>query len=150
MSDYLFNLCTGYVRFKNPIVLAPMAGIVDSAFANQYASNAGLVVLGAFNLDEASIAVASKLAARGRKEFISDEPMELIKKEIRAVTSGSAVAVNVRSTTLEPLIEAAKIVKEEGAILELNAHCRQPEMLEAGIGESLLHDLHAFQPGSEP
>lgn len=141
MSDYLFNLCTGYVRFKNPIVLAPMAGIVDSAFANQYASNAGLVVLGAFNLDEASIAVASKLAARGRKEFISDEPMELIKKEIRAVTSGSAVAVNVRSTTLEPLIEAAKIVKEEGAILELNAHCRQPEMLEAGIGESLLHDL---------
>jgi len=141
MSDCLFDLYTGYVRFKNPIVLAPMAGIVDSAFANQYASNAGLVVLGAFNLDKASIAVASKLAARGRKEFISDEPMELIKKEIRAVTSGSAVAVNVRSTTLEPLIEAAKIVKEEGAILELNAHCRQPEMLEAGIGESLLHDL---------
>ena len=64
MSDCLFDLYTGYVRFKNPIVLAPMAGIVDSAFANQYASNAGLVVLGAFNLDKASIAVASKLAAR--------------------------------------------------------------------------------------
>ena len=141
MSDCLFDLHIGYVRFKNPIALAPMAGIVDSAFANQYASNAGLVVLGAFNLDKASIAVASELAARGRKEFISDEPMELIKKEIRAVTSGSVVAVNVRSTTLEPLIEAAKIVKEEGAILELNAHCRQPEMLEAGIGEALLHDL---------
>jgi len=141
MSDCLFDLHIGYVRFKNPIALAPMAGIVDSAFANQYASNAGLVILGAFNLDKASIAVASALVARGRKEFISDEPMELIKKEIRAVTSGSAVAVNVRSTTLEPLIEAAKIVKEEGAILELNAHCRQPEMLEAGLGEALLHDL---------
>ena len=141
MSDCLFDLHIGYVRFKNPIALAPMAGIVDSAFANQYASNAGLVILGAFNLDKASIAVASALVARGRKEFISDEPMELIKKEIQAVTSGSAVAVNVRSTTLEPLIEAAKIVKEEGAILELNAHCRQPEMLEAGTGEALLHDL---------
>ncbi|PAV14166.1 hypothetical protein ASJ81_02590 [Methanosarcina spelaei] len=141
MSDCLFDLHIGYVRFKNPIALAPMAGIVDSAFANQYASNAGLVVLGAFNLDKASIAVASALVARGRKEFISDESMELIKKEIRAVTSGSAVAVNVRSTTLDPLIEAAKIVKEEGAILELNAHCRQPEMLEAGLGEALLHDL---------
>ena len=112
MSDCLFDLYTGYVRFKNPIVLAPMAGIVDSAFANQYASNAGLVVLGAFNLDKASIAVASKLAARGRKEFISDEPMELIKKEIRAVTSGSAVAVNVRSTTLEPLIKLQKLLKK--------------------------------------
>lgn len=141
MSDCLFDLHIGYVRFKNPIALAPMAGIVDSDFANQYASNAGLVVLGAFNLDKASIAVASALVARGRKEFISDESMELIKKEIRAVTSGSAVAVNVRSTTLDPLIEAAKIVKEEGAILELNAHCRQPEMLEAGLGEALLHDL---------
>jgi len=141
MSDCLFDLHIGYVRFKNPIALAPMAGIVDSAFANQYASSAGLVVLGAFNLDKASIAVASALVARGRKEFISDEPMELIKKEIKAVTSGSAVAVNVRSTTLDPLIEAAKIVKEEGAILELNAHCRQPEMLEAGLGEALLHDL---------
>ena len=141
MSDCLFDLHIGYVRFKNPIALAPMAGIVDSAFANQYASNAGLVVLGAFNLDKASIAVASDLVARGRKEFISDEPIELIKTEIRAVTSGSAVAVNVRSTTLEPLIEAAKVVKEEGAILELNAHCRQPEMLEAGMGEALLHDL---------
>ncbi len=141
MSDDLFNLHVGYVRFNNPIVLAPMAGIADSAFANQYAGDAGLVILGAFNLDEGSMKVASELEARGRNEFISDDPMELIKKEIRAVTSGSAVAVNVRSTTLDPLIEAAKLVKEEGAILELNAHCKQPEMLEAGLGEALLHDL---------
>ncbi|MGB9927318.1 MAG: methanogenesis marker 9 domain-containing protein [Methanosarcina sp.] len=141
MSDCLFDLHIDYVNFKNPIALAPMAGIADSAFANQYAGNAGLVVLGAFSLDEASIAVASKLVARGRKEFISDEPLELIKKEIRAVKPGIAVAVNVRSAVLEPLIEAAKVVKAEGAILELNAHCRQPEMLEAGIGEALLNDL---------
>ncbi len=117
MSDYLFDLHIGYVRFRNPIALAPMAGIVDSAFANQYAGDAGLVVLGAFNLDKGSIAVASALVARGRKEFISDEPLEIIKKEIRAISSGSAVAVNVRSTTLEPLIEAAKIAKEEGQSL---------------------------------
>lgn len=141
MSDCLFDLHAGYVRFRNPIALAPMAGIVDSAFANQYAGYAGLVVLGAFNLDKGSMEVASDLASRGRKEFISNEPLELIKREIRAVNSGSAVAVNVRSTTLEPLIEAAKLVKEEGAILELNAHCKQPEMLKAGMGEALLRDL---------
>ena len=141
MSDCLFDLHAGYVRFRNPIALAPMAGIVDSAFANQYAGYAGLVVLGAFNLDKGSMEVASDLTSRGRKEFISDEPLELIKREIRAVNSGSAVAVNVRSTTLEPLIEAAKLVKEEGAILELNAHCKQPEMLKAGMGEALLRDL---------
>ncbi|MDI9394016.1 MAG: methanogenesis marker 9 domain-containing protein [Euryarchaeota archaeon] len=141
MSDCLFDLHAGYVRFRNPIALAPMAGIVDSAFANQYAVDAGLVVLGAFNLDKGSMEVASDLASRGRKEFISDEPLELIKREIRAVNSGTAVAVNVRSTTLEPLIEAAKLVKEEGAILELNAHCKQPEMLKTGLGEALLRDF---------
>ena len=141
MSDCLFDLHIDYVRFKNPIALASMAGIVDSGFANRYASNAGLVVLGAFNLDKVSITIASDLVAMGRKEFISDEPMALIKKEIRATMSESAVAVNVRSTKLEPLIEAAKLIKEEGAILELNAHCRQPEMLDVGIGEALLHDF---------
>jgi TIM-barrel protein len=141
MNDCLFNLHIDYASFKNPIALASMAGIVDSDFANKYASNAGLVVLGAFNLDKASITIASDLVAMGRKEFISDEPMTLIKKEIRAIMSESVVAVNVRSTKLEPLIEAAKLIKEEGAILELNAHCRQPEMLEVGIGEALLHDF---------
>jgi TIM-barrel protein len=141
MSNCLFDLHIGYAHFKNPIALAPMAGIVDSSFANQYAGDAGLVVLGAFNLDETSIAVAQALVSRGRKEFISDEPMQLIRKEIQAVSSGSVVAINVRSATLEPLIEAAKIAKEEGAILELNAHCKQPEILEAGMGEQLLHDF---------
>ena len=141
MSDDLFNLHIGYISFKNPIALAPMAGIVDSSFANQCAGEAGLVVLGAFSIDKGSIEAASRLKARGRKEFISDEPLELIKKEVQAVTPGVAVAVNVRSCTPEPLIELAKILKEEGAILELNAHCRQPEMLEARLGEALLYDL---------
>jgi TIM-barrel protein len=141
MSDDLFNLHIGYVCFKNPIALAPMAGIVDSSFANQYAGDAGLVVLGAFSIDKSSIEVASRLTARGRKEFISEEPLELIKREVRAVKPGVAVAVNVRSSTPGPLVELAKILKNEGAILELNAHCRQPEMLEAGLGEALLYDL---------
>ena len=52
MSDCLFDLHIGYISFRNPIALAPMAGIVDSAFANQYAGDAGLVILGAFNLDK--------------------------------------------------------------------------------------------------
>src|ERR1035437_1315392 len=125
MNDCLFNLHIDYASFKNPIALASMAGIVDSDFANKYASNAGLVVLGAFNLDKASITIASDLVAMGRKEFISDEPMTLIKKEIRAIMSESVVAVNVRSTKLEPLIAAAKLIKEEGAILELNAQDRK-------------------------
>jgi len=40
-----------------------------------------------------------------------------------------------------PLIEAALLAKEYGAILEIDCHCRQPEMADIGVGEPLLHDL---------
>ncbi|HJH29388.1 MAG TPA: methanogenesis marker 9 domain-containing protein [Methanosarcinaceae archaeon] len=141
MTDDLFDLHTGYVTFKNPIALATMAGITDSAFANEHADRAGLVIIGSFNLDEKTNDAASKLIARDRNEFISDDPFEFLKNEIEGVQSDSVVAVNVRSTTIEPLLKAAKIVKDVGAILELDAHCRQEEMVDIGVGEALMHDI---------
>ncbi|MDO9518443.1 MAG: methanogenesis marker 9 domain-containing protein [Methanosarcinaceae archaeon] len=141
MTDDQFDLHAGYVTFKNPIALATMAGITDSAFANEHADRAGLVVIGSFNLDEKTNYAASKIVARGRDEFISDKPFEFLKDEIEGIKSDSVVAVSVRSTTIEPLIEAAKIVKDAGAILELDAHCRQEEMVSIGVGEPLMHDI---------
>ncbi len=141
MTDNQFDLHTGYVTFKNPIALATMAGITNSAFANEHADRAGLVVIGSFNLDEKTNDAASKLVARGRDEFISDDPFGFLKNEIEGVGGDSVVAVNVRSTTIEPLLEAARIVKDAGAILELDAHCRQEEMVDIGVGEALMHDI---------
>jgi len=141
VTDDQFDLHAGYVTFKNPIALATMAGITDSAFANKHAGRAGLVVIGSFNLDEKTNDAASKIVARGRDEFISDDPFEFLKNEIEGIKSDSVVAVSVRSTTIEPLLEAAKIVKDAGAILELDAHCRQEEMVSIGVGEPLMHDI---------
>jgi len=50
--------------------------------------------------------------------------------------------VNVRSSTLVPLEDAADLCRDHDAILEINAHCRQEEMCTARAGEALLH-----QPG---
>ena len=141
MPDELFNLKVGYTSFRNPIALAPMGGMTDSIFANQYAAEAGLVVLGGYNLDAMTQAAASQMVARGREEFISENSMKLIEKEIRSITDGSTVAVNVRSTTIEPLMEAATIIKDNGAIIELDAHCRQKEMTDIGAGQALIHDI---------
>ncbi|MCL7411459.1 MAG: methanogenesis marker 9 domain-containing protein [Methanosarcinaceae archaeon] len=141
MTDDQFDLHAGYVTFKNPIALATMAGITDSAFANEHADRAGLVVIGSFNLDDKTNDAASKIVARGRDEFISDDPFEFLKNEIEGIKSDSVVAVSVRSTTIEPLLDAAKIVKDAGAILELDAHCRQKEMINIGVGEPLMHDI---------
>lgn len=141
MADELYDLRVRYVSFKNPIALAPMGGMTDSKFANQYAAEAGLVILGGYNLDPLTQEAASLMAARGRKEFIAESPIKLIEEEIRSVESGSAVGVNVRSTTIEPLLEAAIVIKDNKAILELDAHCRQKEMTDIGAGQALLGDI---------
>lgn len=141
MSDNLFNIKVGDISFRNPIALAPMGGVTDSSFANKNAKDAGLVILGGYNLDEATQKAASEIVARGREEFESDEPMKLIESEAKAVNSGPVVGINVRSTTVEPLIEAAIIANNAGAILEIDAHCRQKEITDIGSGQALLTDL---------
>jgi len=141
VPDELFDLKVGYTYFKNPIALAPMGGMTDSKFANQYAAEAGLVILGGYNLDSLTQKAASQMVARGREEFISENPMTLIEKEIRSIKNGNTVAVNVRSATIEPLVEAAAIIKDNGAIIELDAHCRQQEMIDIGAGQALVYDI---------
>ena len=141
MSDNLFNIRVGTFSFENPIALAPMGGITDSNFANEMANDAGLVILGGYNLDAETEKAAAEMVARGREEFVSEEPLKLIESEIKAVNDGPVVGINVRSATIEPLIEAAKLVKDAGAILELDAHCRQEEMTKLGIGQALLQDI---------
>jgi len=140
LNNDLFNIKIGYASPRNPIALAPMAGITDSKFASRF-KNAGLIVLGGYNLDEKTNEAAMKEIARGRKEFVSDRPIEFLEKELEAVQGLTTVAVNVRASTVEPFIQAAHLAKKYGAILEINAHCRQPEMLALGAGEALLKDV---------
>lgn len=140
MKDNLFDIRVGYAYFRNPVALACMAGITDSRFASKF-KNAGLLILGGYNLDEKTNEAAKKEVARGRGEFVSDKPLEFLEEELEAASRiGTAIAVNVRASSLEPLIEAAKLAKKFNAILEINAHCRQPEMLALGAGEALLKD----------
>lgn len=145
MSDDLFDIKINNLSFKNPIALAPMGGITDSQFANEFAKDAGLVILGGYNLDAATNLAASEMAKRGRKEFILDEPLKLIENELRSVKTESVVGINVRSSTLEPLIEAAIMARNANAIIEIDAHCRQPEMTKIGVGEALLRHLSKLQ-----
>ncbi|WP_298684126.1 methanogenesis marker 9 domain-containing protein [uncultured Methanomethylovorans sp.] len=145
MSEDLFDIKIDDLSFKNPIALAPMGGITDSQFANEFAKDAGLVILGGYNLDAATNLAASEMAKRGRKEFVSDEPLKLIENELGSVKTESVVAINLRSSTLEPLIEAARMAKNANAIIEIDAHCRQPEMTRIGVGEALLRDLSKLQ-----
>lgn len=143
----LFNLKVGYLEPKNPIALAPMAGITDSKFAKQFTDHAGMVVLGGYNLDDRTNEAAHKEIQRGRSEFVTDTPLELLTSELEAMQedpSDCAVMVNVRAADIDVYADAARIAKRFGAGIEINAHCRQPEMMEIGAGQSLLEHLETL------
>lgn len=67
MSEDLFDIKVKNLSFKNPIALAPMGGITDSQFANKFAKDAGLVILGGYNLDAATNMAASEMVKKGAK-----------------------------------------------------------------------------------
>ena len=140
MTEEIFDIKIDYAKPKNPIAIASMAGITDSSFASGF-RNAGMIVLGGYNLDKPTNEAARKEIERGRTEFVSDKPMEFLKSELEAAKGYTTIAINVRAASIEPFIEAANLAKESGAILEINAHCRQPEMVGIGAGEALLKDI---------
>jgi len=119
--------------FENRLVLSAMAGINNAEFCRN--QRAALVILGGFNADRKAIEAAKKAVERGRKEFLFG--IDGIERELRMLGK-KRFAVNIRSSSIEGYIEAAKLVESYGGILEINAHCRQPEFVKIGCGEWLL------------
>lgn len=122
------------MKFENRLVLSAMAGINDAEFCNK--QKASLVILGGFNADKNAMNAARAVVARGRREFVFEDPILGIEMELKKIKKN--FAVNVRSSTLEGYLETAEIVDSYGGIFEINAHCRQPEFVLAGCGEWLL------------
>jgi TIM-barrel protein len=139
MSD-LYHLKTGYLKFRNPVAVASMAGVTDSVFFEQ-CKDAGLYILGGYSLDEPTMKASKAIVERGRKEFVTDDIFAHIEAELKKVSGkGVAIGINVRATEIEPLLRAAELAKKYGALLEINAHCRQEEMAAIGVGEVMLKD----------
>lgn len=127
--------------FDPRVALASLSGESDAAWAREGSEFAGAAFLGGIALDEPTRAAARKLVARDREEFLPDDPVEFVDRQLAALDDADARAgFNVRTASLEPLREAARVCADRGAILELNAHCRQDEMCRAGAGEALLRD----------
>ncbi len=123
------------MRFENRLVLSAMAGINNAEFCRKH--KAALVILGGFNVDDAAMKAAKLAAARGRAEFIFDEPLAGLEEELDKI-KGRTFAVNLRASKPQSFVEAAKLVDSYGGIVEINAHCRQPEFIAARCGEWLL------------
>ena len=127
--------------FEPRVALASLSGESDANWARNGAGHTGAALLGGIALDDESQAAARKLVERDRNEFLPDDPLAFVDSQLSALDDVSLRAgFNVRSATVEPIREAAAICAVHDAILEINAHCRQPELCAVGCGETLLSD----------
>jgi TIM-barrel protein len=123
------------------LALASLSGAADADWARAGAPYADVAFLGGVALDADSRAAAHELVARGREEFLPDDPLAFVDAQLASLDDAPIRAgMNVRSATVEPIREAAAVCADHGAILEINAHCRQDELCAVGCGETLLRD----------
>lgn len=130
------------IKFPNRLVLSAMAGINDAEFCKQHP--VGLAVLGGFNADTTTNMVAEEVVNRGRKEFIYDDPRRGIEQEVKSLESNQNFSLNVRSAHIDGYLMAAEIAGKYGGMLEINAHCRQPEFINVKCGQWLVHHPEEF------
>jgi len=127
--------------FEPRVALASLSGAADAAWARAGADHAGAAFLGGIALDDPTREAARDLVARDREEFLPPDPIAFVETQFELLSDVPIrPGVNVRAAAPGPISEAAAVCAAHDAILEINAHCRQPEMCAAGCGEALLRE----------
>ncbi|WP_254822395.1 tRNA-dihydrouridine synthase [Haloglomus halophilum] len=131
----------GPPAFAPRVAVASLSGESDAAWARAAAPHVGCAFLGGIALDEPTREAARGLVDRDREEFLPEDPLAFVDRQLSALAGAPLrPAFNVRAAGPSPVAEAAAVCAEHGAVIEVNAHCRQEEMCVAGAGQSLLHD----------
>jgi TIM-barrel protein len=127
--------------FAPRVAAASLSGESDADWAAAAAPHVGCAFLGGIALDEATRRAAREMVDRDREEFLPPDPVAFVDRQLAALEPVDLLAgFNVRSATVEPIEDVAAVCTDRGALLEVNAHCRQDEMCAAGAGETLLGD----------
>lgn len=124
---------------RTPVAIASMAGIVDASYVLERADHIGLAFMGGYSIDLPTIEAAKKVAAAGdRKEFICDDPVPELKAQIEKLAASPVVpGLSLRGTTPEAFRAVVRALGT-AVVYEIDAHCRQPAMIETGCGEAFL------------
>ena len=116
-----------------------MAGIVDADYVLKRADHIGAAFIGGYSLDRATIDAARSISEKGeRREFLFEDPKAELMKQVQMMEKSTVIlGLNLRGSTPEAFGSLARALGNS-VIYEVDAHCRQPEMVAAGCGEYYL------------
>lgn len=140
LDDYdRFELVINDQVVKTPIAIASMAGWVDAQYVLERAKNIGAAFIGGYSIDEKTMEATRIMVESGRKEFFYDDPVTELQHQVELLKDSDVITgLNLRGSSPESYQSIAEKLGE-GIVYEIDAHCRQPAMIEAGCGEYLLH-----------
>lgn len=140
LDDYdRFELEINDQVVKTPIAIASMAGWVDAQYVLERAENIGAAFIGGYSIDEKTMEATRIMVESGRKEFFYDDPVTELQRQVEHLKDSDVITgLNLRGSSPESYQSIAEKLGE-GIVYEIDAHCRQPAMIEAGCGEYLLH-----------
>lgn len=146
IDDYeRFELIINDQVVKTPVAIASMAGVVDAAYVLERAEHIGAAFIGGYSIDQATLDASRMLAEEGRTEFLYDDPLEeLVHQRDLLRNSGVVTGMNLRGSTPEAYHDAAEALGD-GIVYEIDAHCRQTPIINAGCGEYLLKHLSQLE-----
>ena len=128
--------------FAPRVALASLSGESDADWARAASDHVGAAFLGGLALDAPTRDAARRMVDdRDRDEFLPDDPVAFVDRQLSALDDAPLrPGVNVRAASPDPVRAVAAVCRDHDAVLEVNAHCRQTEMCDAGAGQSLLRD----------
>ena len=134
-----FGLLINNRIVRTPVAIASMAGMVDAAYVLERADHIGAAFIGGYSIDQPTMDAAKAVIAEGnRKEFLYDDPVEELKKQMALMEKSTVIlGLNLRGSTPESFGAIAQSLGES-VVYEIDAHCRQPAMIAAGCGEHYL------------
>ena len=140
MMEYFerFGLLLNNQIVRTPVAIASMAGVVDAGYVRAREEHIGLACIGGYSIDEPAMAARREMVKAGRKEFIVDDIFTELHQQVSAMEGSDVVlGINMRGTTPAGFAAAARELGDS-VIYEIDAHCRQEPMVNAGAGEFYL------------
>lgn len=131
-------------------ILSAMAGITDGEFAKKCLdAGAFKVCIGGFPIGKVMHLATKSLVKRGRKEFEIDPKNEVsdIFKEVNNVEHPDKVFINLRvvnALDLNKFLAEFIEINSTESVIEINAHCRQPEIINRGGGQKLIEKMESL------